>query len=155
MIHFMEVIDETAYPPTSLVWSRTFFAEALHTVILDRAPDSVLTRCAPLCMDATDLDWKHWALTSALSTSFHKWMRENGYMLFRTNLAKAFAADQRKKRDDYLKESLIGFCDRHLLDYATRARKRSALTAVGELFTGKKDWAWAETWLEVQFGKKP
>lgn len=153
IMHYIEVIDETAFPPAALTWSRAFYAQSLCTVIQDRAPDSLLTRCSPLCMDTTDLDWKHWVLASALSSSMHKWMRGNGYMLHRTAMGECLARNK-KKMDEWLKEQLVSFCEDHLLEYASHARKVSALEAVKGLFTGMKNWAWAEQWLALQFGNK-
>lgn len=150
----MEIVDQAASPLESLTWSRTVYAQSLCLVIWDRAPDSVLTRSGPLCMDRTDLDWKHWMLTSALSTSFDKWMRENGYMLFRTELG-GHLVESQKTRNERLKEELVDFCERHLLDYATSARKKTAMEVIAGLFTGSKNWKWAEQWMALQFGKRP
>lgn len=73
-------------------------------------------------------------------------------MLFRTVPFEKLVAT--KKTVDLVREELVRFCERHLLDYASRARKMSALRAVGEAFTGDKNWAWVEEWLGVQFAKK-
>lgn len=150
--HYVELLEETTFPNPFLNWSRIYYARSLRTVILDRAPGSALAHLTPLCMDTVDLDWKHWLLTAALSTKFHKWMRENGYMLFRTVPFEKLVG--KKKTVDLVRDELVRFCERHLLDYASRARKRSALRAVGEAFTGDKNWAWVEEWLGVQFAKK-
>lgn len=117
-----------------------------------RAPGSEIASAAPLCADSEDLDWKHLILSSVLSTKLHQWMAGKLYLM------KGTAPYERSLKsqswDWFIQKEVVAFCDCHLLDYGTDARRKRAIKVLEEAFLMRRGWDWIGKWLSFQFTKR-